>query len=586
MSAPSLNYQLTYASGNAVNAFTLHDANGALITPASIASVGGGGYAAVGTVTFDGAASVPISGSPITLTTPGHYRLITTGTLTDSGANVDVTINGVNKLNLSNINTPTATITITQAEIDAGGVLAFQQNMSWFAATLTVESFSEGDGWDRKNIVLTEPAEIIAVTPIFADPAAPVPVYLLFTAPDASLKNVLDNSVFTVANPGRPAPRGGQENAYTGVNGVWTLKTPTHFDAKIKPRSKDPITGVPLYGNDFLMLWTGTNPTAIQVQVDVEDITDPAGFADVDYTNATTYSESSVGMSLVKLNEEIIPRDGLTHALKFRIRYNCGGDVSAWVEDDWKTAVYKLAPPEAPTSVSATLIRDRVDVIPDRVRVHWSWAATNPGDVVEVYAIDFLGKKHLIYEESDNTVTSCTVENVSRFTKVETPPAVQTAYRFGVLAKNRSTKSDMAVSDVVQITSALEDTDPPTPDEVAGTAETVTFPGLILKFNAEVNADMSLTAEDRSVINAGAYPLIRDLFRAIRKVVMKGGSVAIEDIGLFKAKWSSERMGRNPSNGESILIPAARGVGFTPSIGFKTGTKLGQIMTDGEAKAL
>lgn len=584
MSATSLNYQLAYPSGNAVNSFTLYNAAGAAITPASVANVDSSGYTAIGNVTFSGSNGTA-SGSPITLTAPGSYRLSTTGPFNGSGANVDVVINGLNKLSLDDTNTPTATLSVTQAEIDAGGVLSFQQNMSWFAATIAVESFSAGDGWDRKDITLSEAAELIAITPVFANPAAPVLVYLTYD--DAGTKkNVLDNSVFNISSPGRPTPRGGQENAYTSVGGVWTLKTPTDFDAKVKTRSKDPITGVQLYGNDFLMLWTGTNPTAIQVQVDVEDITDPAGFLDVDYTNATTYAESSVGMSMVKLEDEIIPRDGLTHALKFRIRYNCGGDVSPWVESDWQIAVYKLAPPEPPTNVSATLIRDRVDVIPDRVRINWVWAVTNPGDVVEVYAIDFLGKKHLIYEESDNAVTNCTVENVSRFYKVSQPPAGQTAYRFGVLAKNRSTKSDMTISDVVSITSAIEDTTPPTPDEVAGTAEDITFSGFIQKLAIEVNADLSLTPENRSIVNTNAYTLVRDMFRAIRKVIMTGGSVAIEDIGVFKAKWSKERMGRNPSNGEAVLIPASRGVGFTPSIGFKTGTKLGQILTDSEAKAL
>ena len=77
MSAPSLNYQLAYASGNAVNAFTLHDANGAVVTPASIANVASGGYTAVGVATFSGSDSAA-SGSPITLTAPGNYRLSTT----------------------------------------------------------------------------------------------------------------------------------------------------------------------------------------------------------------------------------------------------------------------------------------------------------------------------------------------------------------------------------------------------------------------------------------------------------------------------------------------------------------------------
>ena len=259
MSAPSLNYQLAYASGNAVNAFTLHDASGAVITLASIADVDSSGFVAVGIATF--------SGSPITLTAPGNYRLSTTGTFTDTGRNVDITVNGFQRLTLDNTNTPTATIAITQADINAGGVLNLRQNMSMFPATVTIEQFSEGDGWDRKNITLSEAAELMAVTPVFANPAAPTPVYLLFTDPMSVLKNVLDNSAFTVANPGRPAPRGGQENAYSVSNGIWTLKIPTNFDAKIKPRTKDAITGVPLYGNDFLMLWTGTNPTAIQVQV-------------------------------------------------------------------------------------------------------------------------------------------------------------------------------------------------------------------------------------------------------------------------------------------------------------------------------
>jgi nucleoid DNA-binding protein len=53
--------------------------------------------------------------------------------------------------------------------------------------------------------------------------------------------------------------------------------------------------------------------------------------------------------------------------------------------------------------------------------------------------------------------------------------------------------------------------------------------------------------------------------------VAKGGSVALADFGSFEAKWTKERLGRNPSTGEPVITPAYRSLGFTPSAGFKAG---------------
>ena len=68
-------------------------------------------------------------------------------------------------------------------------------------------------------------------------------------------------------------------------------------------------------------------------------------------------------------------------------------------------------------------------------------------------------------------------------------------------------------------------------------------------------------------------------------MIAKGGSVDLSDFGVFAAKWTSERLGRNPSNGEPVITPAYRSLGFAPSTGFKAGTKAGSIMTDAQAKA-
>jgi hypothetical protein len=99
----------------------------------------------------------------------------------------------------------------------------------------------------------------------------------------------------------------------------------------VKARGKDPITGETLEGNDILFRWQGKCPTLIQVEADVEDITDPRGFVPVELENVTTYAESSVGLSLVQSLDQIVPRDGMGHAVGLRMRYNVSGDPGAWV---------------------------------------------------------------------------------------------------------------------------------------------------------------------------------------------------------------------------------------------------------------
>ena len=56
----------------------------------------------------------------------------------------------------------------------------------------------------------------------------------------------------------------------------------------------------------------------------------------------------------------------------------------------------------------------------------------------------------------------------------------------------------------------------------------------------------------------------------IKDIIRKGGTVELGDFGTFKANWS----------------PGGRSVGFTPSLGFKTGTALGKPLTDAQAKAV
>ena len=102
---------------------------------------------------------------------------------------------------------------------------------------------------------------------------------------------------------------------------------------------------------------------------------------------------------------------------------------------------------------------------------------------------------------------------------------------------------------------------------------------------AEVFADVmtqlgSLPPEGQNIVSNA----VDRTFLKIKDVVSKGGSVEVNDFGLVTAKWTKDRLARNPSTGEPVVVPAYRNLGFTPSIGFKTGVKTGAVMTDLQAK--
>jgi nucleoid DNA-binding protein len=163
-------------------------------------------------------------------------------------------------------------------------------------------------------------------------------------------------------------------------------------------------------------------------------------------------------------------------------------------------------------------------------------------------------------------------------------PAAKSAYRFAVLAKNRSSKTELAYSAATyQLTNKVKDLAPPTADEIAGTAESATFSSLMAKVNAALQAG-SLSPDQKAAVGMVYPQVIIETFKQIKTIVMLGGDVTIDNFGVFAAKWSNERWGRNPSNGDPVLIPAARGTAFTPSLGYKTGTKYGLILTDTQAK--
>lgn len=56
-----------------------------------------------------------------------------------------------------------------------------------------------------------------------------------------------------------------------------------------------------------------------------------------------------------------------------------------------------------------------------------------------------------------------------------------------------------------------------------------------------------------------------DVFGVLHDLLMEGNDVSIPDLGKFEIKERAERNGRNPATGQSIVIPAKKGVSFKVS---------------------
>ena len=231
------------------------------------------------------------------------------------------------------------------------------------------------NGLASHDMTFAEAVEPLFVTPVWTDPLNTGSIYLCRNDAEV-LTKVIDETAFNSADPGRPTPKNDKSQflLYTetvvspGVK-TYAVEAPTAAVAIVKDAGKDDITGENLPGNNILIRWSGPVPTAIEVEADVEDITDPAGYFPVPATNITTDSESSLGLSLIKVDSQVVPRDGMGHAVNFRIRYNIGGDTGPWVEIPNAFITFQLEAPNPPTALAVTLLRDRIDNIPDVVKI-------------------------------------------------------------------------------------------------------------------------------------------------------------------------------------------------------------------------
>lgn len=69
-------------------------------------------------------------------------------------------------------------------------------------------------------------------------------------------------------------------------------------------------------------------------------------------------------------------------------------------------------------------------------------------------------------------------------------------------------------------------------------------------------------AKEAGTPKAQAERYLTALYSVITAALVAGDSIAIPGIGKFEVKERAERKGRNPSTGESVVIPASKAVTF------------------------
>lgn len=72
-------------------------------------------------------------------------------------------------------------------------------------------------------------------------------------------------------------------------------------------------------------------------------------------------------------------------------------------------------------------------------------------------------------------------------------------------------------------------------------------------------------AKDAGITQDSARKAFESLWRHVAETVQKGGKVELREIGTFLKRTREQRTGRNPKNGEPIVIPEKTYIAFKPS---------------------
>lgn len=331
-----------------------------------------------------------------------------------------------------------------------------------------------------------------------------------------------------------------------------------------------------------LQVWVNTLPPGLCLALRVDD--GPAVEAPFAWENPHGGLPAVLAVAGTAL-----PQDGFTHYLTVLAWRETAGIASARSRF---TVPVKLAAPPVPLPewVSARLLRQNSSELPDLVEI--TWRARTAVAVVANLRPQASGQSaaNLSLGAADRDESRLLAEGIG--VRFELQNNQRYPVYFGVAGIRGGHQSPVRWIDAPLLIQASDGTPTPeatqTPDTQAGTARTLVSsiqPGYASTFKTELQAAVlaalgALPANGATIIEQALYRL----FVRIKDVIRKGGTVTLDDLGAFGARWSAPRTARHPVTGVETLLPAQRQPTFTASSGFKAGTRAGLLLTDAEAR--
>lgn len=315
--------------------------------------------------------------------------------------------------------------------------------------------------------------------------------------------------------------------------------------------------------DQFLRVWFNGTPSAVRIsyQVDDQPETQPA---------TVWENPGTTQPAILRIDGAEIPGDGLTHRVTVSAWQQVGTTVSpkATLSDYLSTPDRR--PLVSPAWCGATLKRQATGlayhstgIFPDLVEIKWRHTGA-----VALFAKRLVGSREKIARVgmADHQEESYLAEGVSALMGYTANPV---DVWMGVAAIARGTYGAITWQTKPIQLKGFDDFQLPTPvNPDAATRQDLVRAHIAAAVMNALSAE--LVASAPANLGTIADKVYDKLIYRIKDVTRKGGTVELDDCGTFKAGWGV--------NGRSV--------GFTPSLGFKAGTKLGKPLTDAQAKEI
>ena len=392
----------------------------------------------------------------------------------------------------------------------------------------------------------------------------------------------------------------GQASLALNVKGIVRIKKPLKAKATLQLIARQGTAQIPtglgmkmtiltdpyrpdVIRDQYLMVWFNGNPNQCKIALQIDD--------GAEFQPAFTWQNpGTTSSAILKIDGAEIPGDGQSHLIKVSVWQAIGQSTSAraTLSDYAKTPTVR--PATQPSWCGVTAIRQGetlystdgyhsiIGHIGDLTRVEWR----HTGAVKIMAKVPVANEKTTGFHDSiisvgyaDYDETQFFAEGIGSnigwrggdFHNVLFGVAAIHGGQFGPITW---ANTPVKIKEVYQNPSIA----PNSPDDIAGTAIAKAYS----TFREEVA--MALFAA-----NGWAYPnyweasprrdtarmAVDQLLLRIKDIIRKGGSVTLDDLGRFEARWNPAR--------------TVRSVAFVASAGFITGTRAGILLTDQQAKA-